>query len=74
MKAKIAKPKKFQQNHDVKQHFHPRGLARGIVHRQMAQEDMFGVNKVRQNTTHSQFSAIWRIWAEKFADDREYVR
>ena len=31
-KEKIPKPKKFQQNHDVAVHFHPRRLARQICH------------------------------------------
>jgi len=66
-KQKTPKPKKFQQNTEVKTHFHPRSLARGIVHRRMANADMFGVNKVKPGTAQSVFSANWRMDAERFA-------
>ena len=68
-KQKIPKPKKYQQNHEVKQHFHPRSLARSIVHSRMANSDMFGVNKVRPGTTQSYFSRLWRKDAAMFARD-----
>lgn len=66
-KEKIAKPKKFRQNKEVKQHYHPRWLARSVAHRQMESNDMFGVNKVTPGTTHSPFAWNWRRYAERFA-------
>ena len=66
-REKIAKPKKFQQNNGVKQHFHPRGLARGIVHRRMENAEMYGVNKVRPGADKSPFAKAWRKDAGMFA-------
>ena len=64
MKTKKSKPKKYQQNHEVKQHFHPRGLARAIVHDRLAREGATGVNKVTPGTTKSSFAKNWRDYAE----------
>ena len=47
--------------------FHPRGLARAIVHSQMSHSDMSGVNKVHPGTTQSAFAQGWRKLAERFA-------
>jgi len=66
-KQKIAKPKKFQQNREVKQHYHPRSLARAVAHRQMELNDMFGVNQKAPGTTQSPFSVNWRLYAERFS-------
>ena len=66
-KQKIAKPKKFQQNHAVKQHYHPRSLARAVAHNMMARSDMSGVNKKHPGTTQSPFSVNWRRYAERFS-------
>ena len=69
MREKIAKPKKFRQNTEVKNHFHPRSLARSVVHNMMAHDDLAGVNKVRPSTTQSPFSKNWRNIAERIAND-----
>ena len=50
---------------EAKQHFHPRGLARAVVHNRMAQEEMFGVNKVHPGTDQSAFAKNWRNFGEK---------
>ena len=60
MKEKIAKPKKFQQNTEVKQHYHPRSLARGIVHAAWASAGATGMNKVKPGATQSPFATHWR--------------
>jgi len=67
-KTKIAKPKKYRQNHDVQQHFHPRSLARNIVHKRMEMNDMHGVNS-HPGGLQSVFSKQWRRFAEQFAAD-----
>lgn len=67
MKEKTAKPKKFQQNTEVKTHFHPRSLARAIVHNQAALMGATGVNKVQPGTTQSPFARNWRGEADEFA-------
>jgi hypothetical protein len=67
MKEKTAKPKKFRQNTAVANHFHPRGLARAIVHSQLAIAGASGVNKVKPGTTQSPFAAHWREEADEFA-------
>jgi hypothetical protein len=67
MKQKIPKPKKFQQNHDVTVHYHPRRLARAIAHSKMEEKGATGVNKVRANRTKSAFAKNWRAIAQKFA-------
>lgn len=69
MKEKNARPKKYRQN-NVKQHFHPRGLARSVVHSMMAREDMYGVNKVAPGGTQSAFGKSWRAEADRFAVER----
>lgn len=70
MKQKTSKPKKFRQNTEVKQHFHPRSLARAIVHNMMANDEMSGVNKVRPGTARSAFSKNWRNIADRIAEER----
>lgn len=70
MREKISKPKKFRQNTEEKRHFHPRILARGIVHRQMERQEMTGVNKVKPGATQSPFALNWRNYAEAFANER----
>ena len=50
--------------------FHPRGLARSVVHNMMAHDDMFGVNKVKPGSDRSAFSKNWRNIAERIATDR----
>ena len=67
MKEKIAKPKKFQQNTEVKQHYHPRNLARAIVHNAWAMAGAAGMNQVKPGTTQSPFSAHWRGEADMIA-------
>lgn len=68
MKVKIAKPKKFQQNKEVKQHYHPRFLARAVAHKAMEREEMFGVNKA-QPGSKSIFSRNWREYAGDIAKE-----
>ena len=64
MKQKIAKPKKFQQNRDVKEHYHPRGLARAVVHNTLKREGATGVNKIVPGSTQSPFATRWRDTAD----------
>ena len=66
VREKIAKPRKFQQNTDVRQHFHPRKLARSIARNSMERRGMTGFNKVHPGTTKSAFSTHWRNEAEVF--------
>ena len=49
--------------------FHPRGLARAVVHNMMKNDDMSGVNKVTPGTTQSPFAKNWRNIAERIASD-----
>ena len=49
------------------QHFHPRKLARGIVHKMAERSDVFGVNQKHPGTTQSPFARNWRNEAERFA-------
>ena len=48
-------------------HFHPRGLARAVVHHRMANADMYGVNKVKPGAAQSAFAVNWRRDAERIA-------
>ena len=66
-REKIAKPKKFRQNTDVTVHFHPRRLARGIVHSRIASADVYGANQKQPGATQSAFARNWRVEAETFA-------
>ena len=61
--------RKKSRPNKVESHFHPRSLARSIVHARMANSDMFGVNKVHPGQTKSTFSKTWRIDADRFAAD-----
>ena len=70
MREKIANPKKFKQNTEVKQHFHPRFLARAVVHNMMARDDLAGVNKVHPGETQSAFGKNWRGIADRIAEER----
>ena len=67
MKEKIVKPKKFRQNTEVTTHFHPRRLARAIVHSRIASADVYGANQKHPGTTQSAFARNWRVEAETFA-------
>lgn len=66
-REKIAKPKKFQQNTEVTTHYHPRRLARAIVHSRIASADVYGANKVKPGATQSPFARNWRTEADIFA-------
>lgn len=66
-REKIAKPKKFQQNHDVEAHYHPRRLARGIVHSRLKSADVYGANQVQPGASQSAFARNWRREADVFA-------
>lgn len=67
MKQKHATPKKYRQNKEVKQHFHPRWLARAIVHDRLNRAGATGVNKVAPGAIQSQFAQHWRDNAEMIA-------
>ena len=66
MKQKIPKPKKFQQNREVTEHYHPRWLARKIVHTTLEHGGATGLNKVdrSQGITQSPFATRWRDTAD----------
>ena len=66
-REKIAKPKKFRQNTDVATHYHPRWLARSIVHSRLKANDVYGMNQVKPGTTQSPFALHWRNEAELFS-------
>ena len=54
----------------VENHFHPRSLARSIVHSRVAGKEIFGVNKVHPGETQSTFAKLWRDEAGQFASER----
>ena len=60
MKQKITKPKKFQQNRDVTEHYHPHWLARKIVNSMMERGGATGLNKTVKGGTQSPFATRWR--------------
>lgn len=66
MKQKQAKPKKFGQNMEVTEHYHPRELARKIVQNTMRREGATGLNKTDpgRGVTQSQFATSWRDRAD----------
>lgn len=66
-REKIAKPKKFRQNREVKQHFHPRHLARSVVHNRLERAEVTGANKVIPGATQSAFARNWRNEADLIA-------
>ena len=59
-----------KQQREAKGQFHPRSLARSIVHSRVAAKDIFGVNKVHPGQTQSTFAKLWREEAETFAAGR----
>jgi len=65
MREKTPKPKKFRQNTAVKQHYHPRGLARAVAHNQLALEGATGVNKAPKDGGQSAFAQRWRGVADE---------
>jgi len=52
---------------EAAQHFHPRRLARSIVHSRIASADVYGANQKQPGTTQSPFARNWRVEAEVFA-------
>ena len=56
-----------RQQREAKGHFHPRELARAVVHNRIARQDIFGANKVRPGQTQSNFAKNWRTEADMFA-------
>ena len=58
-----------RQQREARGQFHPRGLARAVVHNMMAREELGGVNKVVPGGTQSPFSKNWRSIAERIAAD-----
>ena len=45
-------------------HFHPRRLARGIIHSRLERAGATGVNKVAPGAKQSKFAQYWRDEAE----------
>lgn len=64
MRKKIAKPKKYRQNRDVTKHYHPRWLARAVVHNRLEKMGASGVNQKAPGTTQSMFAQHWRDEAD----------
>lgn len=56
-----------KQQVEAEQHFHPRRLARGIVHKMAERAEATGVNKVAPGVTQSPFARNWRNEADRFA-------
>lgn len=48
----------------VSTHFHPRRLARGIIHSRLESAGATGVNKVAPGAKQSKFAKYWRDEAE----------
>lgn len=67
MRAKDSRRMKTRkQQAEAVQHFHPRRLARGIVHTALQNMGATGVNKVVAGATQSPFAQNWRGEAEAF--------
>ena len=66
-KPKTPKPKKYRQNTQVKEHYHPRWLARNIARKSMERDGRTGINKVVPGTEKSAFARLWRSEAEMLA-------
>lgn len=58
-----------KQQREARGQFHPRGLARSVVHNIMTREDMGGVNKVKPGSFQSPFARNWRNVADRIASD-----
>ena len=56
-----------KQQAEATTHFHPRKLARGIVHSRIASADVYGANQKQPGATQSAFARNWRVEAEIFA-------
>ena len=68
MRAKDTRRMETQKHQaEAGQHFHPRRLARGIVHSRLQAAEVYGANKVKPGTTQSAFARNWRTEAETFA-------
>ena len=59
-----------KQQSEAAQHFHPRKLARGIVHKMAERAEATGVNKVQPGAMQSPFARNWRNEADRFAAHR----
>jgi len=59
--------RKKSRPNKIVSHFHPRSLARSIVHSRVANKEIFGVNKVHPGQTRSTFAKLWRDEADMFA-------
>ena len=60
--------RKKQRPHKTAEHFHPRGLARAVVHNMMARDDLGSVNKVKPGATQSAFAKNWRNIADRISN------
>ena len=49
-----------KQQREAQGQFHPRGLARAVVHHMMEREEFGGINKVRPGAEKSAFAKNWR--------------
>ena len=54
--------RKFQR--EATEHYHPRGLARKIVHSTLERDGATGLNKVVPGSTQSPFATRWRDHAD----------
>ena len=68
MKAKDARRMETRKHQrEAERHFHPRKLARGIVHSRLQAAEVYGANQVQPGATQSPFARNWRTEAESFA-------
>ena len=56
-----------KQQVEATTHFHPRKLARGIVHSRLKSADVYGANQVQPGATQSAFARNWRHEADVFS-------
>ena len=56
-----------KRQREARGQFHPRSLARSVVHNMMARDEMTGVNKVIPGTVQSPFAKNWRNVAERIS-------
>lgn len=58
-----------RQQREAREHFHPRSLARAVVHNMMVREELGGVNKKNPGVDQSPFAKNWRNIAERIATE-----
>lgn len=67
MNRAVRRAETRKQQREARGQFHPRGLARAVVHRMMEREEIGGINKIHPGATRSPFSRNWRNVAERIA-------